>query len=119
MARSRLLLAFASLVLLGACPVGCPQGKPKTIYDGPLERVEIRQTGRCSFQIIGSMEGRPYKSSRAGYYSLVIDTYPVWPDDVIFDPESRTLTVHDKWLCHEGLVAELYFQTFVYTVSPP
>lgn len=119
MSRSRHLLAFASLVLLGACPVGCPRGKPKTLYDGPLERVEIRKTGRCSFQVVGSMEGRPWWDPEwNGYYSFHIDGEPASDRWLTFDEASRTITIIEPTLCHDGVVGELYYQPIYHTEHP-
>jgi hypothetical protein len=117
MVRSRRLFAFASIGLLAACPVGCPRGKPKTLYNAPEEKVELQQRGRCSFQVMGSMEGRPYPHSDDGFYRFDIDGYPAFRESLTFDPASQTITVRDE-ACHDGMVVDLHYQPILHTALP-
>ena len=60
------------------------------------------------------MEGRPFPHSRDGFYSVDLDGWPVFIEYVHFAPDTRTITVLEKW-CHDGISLELSYQAFVRT----
>jgi hypothetical protein len=121
MPRSSSILGIIAAVqcaaLLPACEVGCAPGKPQTVYAAPEERIAVRKTGRCTFEVMGTTEGRPFPHSHDGFYAVELDGFTaplLWER---YDPKTRTLTVLDQW-CHDGISLVLFYQPLVHTAFP-
>jgi hypothetical protein len=102
--------------LAAGCPIGCPKGNPQTLFAAPSERLAIRQTGKCTYQVLDPLPG-PFPRSEHGFYSVDFNDWPVYVSYVSLDEETRALTVLDEW-CNDELKAfGLWFTRYYWTVQ--
>jgi len=115
----RLALLVAAVTLAG-CPLGCPKGKPQTIYEGPVDEVHLEQTGKCTWRAVPPLQ-HPYPFDdhpQTGCYFVELnDEGPVFLDWVTYDPKTATFTLKEKF-CAIGITAfHVSWHSLVTTVN--
>lgn len=125
MRRERLPIALGlplGLLLAASCekcPVGCAEGKPQTVYEGPWLIIPWERVGPCAFRLTieelpGSYPSPPDLGN--GFYSVYVNRGPVRRGWVTLDEPTRTFVVRDD-ICKGRVESfEVHFQTVLRTV---
>ena len=110
--------------MLTGCPVGCPAGKPQTLYAGPIEDVPLQRIGPCTYHattpLKHSWEPRPRRNDgfyfvNASFVNRLGDSFPrSW---LSYDEATATFTVPEADCARgvENLVVR--YQTFVWSAN--
>jgi len=112
------------LVMLAGCPIGCPAGKPQTLYAGPIEDVPLQRTGPCTFRATDPLKHgwKPPPGRSDGFYFVnatfvnqLADSFPAsW---LSYDEATATFTIPGPD-CARGVESLVVgYQNFARTVN--
>ena len=99
--RTALVLALAAFA---GCPVGCPKGKPQTLYQGPVEEVRLQRLGPCTYRADPPLQHpfQPTPGRMTGVYFVVFDQEAASLDWVTYEPPTATFTILEPF-CSQGV----------------
>jgi len=99
--RTALVLALAGLA---GCPVGCPKGKPQTLYQGPVEEVGLQRLAPCIYRADPPLQHpfHPTPGQMAGVYFVVFDDEAASLEWVRYEPAGATFTILEPF-CSQGV----------------
>jgi hypothetical protein len=89
---------------LAGCPIGCPKGKPQSLFVGPPEEIHLERTGPCTFRATPPLR-KPYRKPGAdGAYLVMINDDAPLETPLEYDPATATFTVLDPF-CSLGVTS--------------
>jgi len=98
------VLMTACLVALTGCPIGCPKGKQQTLYQGPVEEINLQKLGPCTYRAEPPLkvsyryhEGRP-----PGAYFVMFDGEIAFLSWVTYEPATAIFTIKEPF-CSQGV----------------